>query len=447
MAPKQVFPSRATVAAEMSRVPQSGRINIGAILLTAPVKYRQNVVEVPLTAIVKASPFQTRRALDPDTNESDRALVDSLADPKIGQMEAVWLREIKPGQYEIVFGHRRIAALRYLNRLTVLAVIVKGDLRDTATWTALENTGEPLSPIEKAELAQLLSTRLDMNTAEISIRLGVSQRHVQRLLKIANTAEDVRLAFSREVISGLIAYEIALAPKEHQARLVAITIACRLQPTDCARIVKRLAEDDSPDAAAKACGFTPPSETDQSEQADQMAMPSDSEIPNVIEAKTAHEINGDGQESVPDATVLDRDREEHSLEDENLPTDESLTRTPKMNFDPAATCKMLQGEMTSVDRGAVRTIVTKGIDRRLNQRDLRVAVLLAASTTPAKALDTAEALGNDLTAKLLAEIAENVGRVRDRVHRRQHNGMTTAMVQALIKELQILAGETKASKQ
>src|SRR5574341_794978 len=192
MAPKQVFPSRATVAAEMDRVPVSGRVNIAATLLAAPVKFRQNVVEVQLTAIVQDSPFQTRRRpFDPENSESDQALVDSLADPKIGQMEPVWLREIKSGQFEIVFGHRRIAALRYLKRQTVLAVIVKGDLQDAATWTALENTGVPLSPIEKAELVQLLSTQFKMSSAEISVRVGVSQRHAQRLLKIANAHEAV----------------------------------------------------------------------------------------------------------------------------------------------------------------------------------------------------------------------------------------------------------------
>lgn len=443
MAPKQVFPDRTAVAAEMSRVPVSGRVNIAATLLAAPVKFRQNVVEVQLTAIVKDSPFQTRRRpFDPDMNESDRALVESLADPKIGQMEAVWLRAIKPGQYEIVFGHRRIAALRYLKRQTVLAVIVKGDLREVATWTALENTGAPLSPIEKAELAQLLSTQFGMNSTEISIRIGVSQRHAQRLLKIANADDTVRLAFGREIISGSVAYEIALAAAEHQARLLAMAIACRLQAADCARIVERLPDAGSPDAAALACGFATPAESESSEQ---ILL---GESATAATAEAADVFNGNEPGAIFNAPVPDIEMEQPLPEGATPPAGESLTRTYKVKFDPAATCKMLQSEMTMVDRGTVRTIVTKGIDRQFNQRDLRVAVLLAAlNNPPAKALDTAEALASDPTTKLLAEIVEAVGRLRDRVHRRQHNGMTAAMLQALAKEMQALAGESKTAKQ
>jgi hypothetical protein len=108
---------------------------------------------------------------------------------------------------------------------------------------------------------------------------------------------------------------------------------------------------------------------------------------------------------------------------------------------------MLQNELTTVDKVAVQTIVAQGADRRLNQRDLRVAVLLAPNATPSKALDNAEALTNDPTAKSLADIAVSFGRVRDRVQRRQHTGLTASMLRVLAKECLTLASEADAAQQ
>ncbi len=440
-----VFPDKAGAVAEMRRVPQFGKINVKATLLNAPVKYRQNVVEVPLESIVEDSPFQTRRRFDPEAFEEDRSLVESIQ--TIGQWEPVCLQAVEQGQYRTVYGHRRIAALRYLNAETMLAIIIQGDLAETATWTAIENTGVPLSPIEKAELARHLSTQLGMNTADISLRLCVSQRYVQYLLKVTDAVDAVRLALRQETISIKAAYEVALAPKEHQLRLVEIAVACRLQSNDCARVVKRLTDDNSsPDEAATACGFAL-----RSEPAQQKEFLSDTEVlndPGLGNATQAH--NDDDHEVIsdspePKANPLAEKFESSSEGNHQTPSD-SPARTAKTKFDPAATTKMLLNEMTTVDKAAVRTIAARGIDRRLNQRDLRVAVLLAGNTTPAKALDNAEALANDPTARLLAEMTERIGRIRDRVQRRQHNGLTAAMLQALVKECQALAGETRAAR-
>jgi ParB/RepB/Spo0J family partition protein len=424
----------------MSRVPQYGRINVAATLLDAPVQYRQNVITVPLGSIVEDSPFQKRRKFDPETFEDDRLLVESIRE--LGQWGPVCLQVIEQGRYRTVYGHRRIAALRCLKAETALAFIIQGDLTKIATWTAIENTGMPLSSLEKAELAQHFSAQLTMKTAEISIRLGVSPRHVQRLLKIATATDEVRLALSQAAISAMVAYEVALAPKEHQARLVAIAIDCHLQPSDCVKIAKRLSESaETPDEAAGACGFA----------ASLQSGPKAGENTVAVEVE---EISGAADISDGDERVADSPKEAVSLllvkgepESNHGSTPDAGQGRAKLKFDPSATTKMLQNELTTVDKVAVQTIVAQGADRRLNQRDLRVAVLLAPNATPSKALDNAEALTNDPTAKSLADIAVSFGRVRDRVQRRQHTGLTASMLRVLAKECLTLASEADAAQQ
>ena len=443
MAPKIVFPSRATVAAEMSRVPQYGNVNIN-VLVSAPVKYRQNVVEIPLSTIIEESPFQTRRKFDPETFEEDRLLVESIQ--ALGQWEPICVQSIVQGKYRIVYGHRRIAALRCLKAEKALAIIIQGNPTEIATWTAIENSGVPLSSLEKAELARHLFTELEMTTADIAIRIGDTQRHVQRLLRVADAAEAVRLALTQEAISIKIAYEVALAPMSHQGRLVEIAIACRLQHTDCAAIVKILAdENSSPDEAALAYGFLPSGDANQPKVLDANDVP-----PNG--SRTDAEVDARDNSETEDDSV---NRNTDDLQEKSFSLSENgrsaASKTPpraaQAKFDPAATCKMLQNEMTTVDKGVVRTIVARSVDRKFNQRDLRVAVLLAAAITPAKALDNAESLTKDPAARLLAQVAQNIGRLRSRVQRGQHNEWTTAMLQALVKECQSLAAESKAMKQ
>lgn len=441
MAPKTVFPSRATLAAEMSRAPQYGKVNVNA-LVNAPVKFRQNVVEIPLSTIIEDSPFQTRRKFDPETFEEDRCLVESIQ--ALGQWEPICVQSIVQGKYRIVYGHRRIAALRCLKLERALAIIVAGSPTELATRTAIENSGAPLPPLAKAALAHYLSDAVGMSTAEIAVRLGATQRHVQRLLKVAEAAEAVRLALAQEVISIKIAYEVALAPESHQERLVEIAIACRLQPADCTAIVKLVRDDNrSPDEAALACGFRPSSETNQAEFPDTRDMPGGSRFDAVVDGRAAVEPDG---VSVKQAADTLPEKPASSSEDGDHAPGKTPRRAAQAKFDPAATCRMLQNETTSVDKGAVRTIVARGIDRKLTQHDLRVAVVLATTMTPAKALEKAESLTKDPTMRLLAEIAQRMGRLRTRIQRGQHNEWTAGMVQALVKECQALAAEIKALK-
>ena len=93
-----------------------GRIRLNAAAPGRMVKARRNIIAVPLAAIASASPFQTRRAFDPAQYPEDQVLVDSLA--ALGQREAVCLTEVDDKQYQIVYGHRRIAG--YCGDLPVL---------------------------------------------------------------------------------------------------------------------------------------------------------------------------------------------------------------------------------------------------------------------------------------------------------------------------------------
>ena len=81
---------------------------------------------VKLSAVVGESPLQVRALFDPEHDDDDHALVDSLVSD--GQRVPILLVEVPnsvPQEYTILDGHRRVAALRHLNRETAEAVIVR----------------------------------------------------------------------------------------------------------------------------------------------------------------------------------------------------------------------------------------------------------------------------------------------------------------------------------
>jgi ParB/RepB/Spo0J family partition protein len=107
--------------------------------------------EVLLTAVMRDSPIQSRAALDPENDDEDRALVESIE--ASGQREPAHLAEIEgscPPEYAILDGHRRIAALRHLKRETVKAIIVRQGSQECDLISLTANVRKNLTPLELA---------------------------------------------------------------------------------------------------------------------------------------------------------------------------------------------------------------------------------------------------------------------------------------------------------
>lgn len=445
MAKNFIFPDGTGIAAEMRRAPAFGRVNIGKLIVEAPLRERRNIVAVSLAAISKGSPFQTRRPFNPENSPKDQALVESLA--TLGQHEPVCLKLIGDGQYEVVWGHRRIAALRYLNQPEVLAVIVKGDVKETATWTALENSGEPLSPIEKAELVDLLEKAFGYGADEIAMRLGCTKREVFRFKKVLGAHESIRFALQEETLTLRLALALAAAPPEHQARLVEIAVHNRgaVHDSTCTDLIQHMvSSQNGPDAAAAVFGLALPI-AGESVREDTLPPEAFSQVDGGdAEALTFPTLEPRANREAPAATDVPQ-ADAHNLPDgapSDSPPQKSVKRL-KLTIDPVSVSRLLQNEQVTVDRARLGELINLGIGRGLSVRELRVAALITHAQLPPQALGDATVLKSDRSARLVAEISERLGLLRDLARRHGCSGQTGPMLQALVGEVAALAGEFK----
>lgn len=171
--------------------------------------------QIPLDKIID-NPFQPRTTFDP-------AALQSLADEM--KVEGFWAgalqgRRTKTGKVELVFGHRRLRALRLLKTSTVAVEIV--DLTDAqmALRSLEENLQrEGLTDLEKAdavkravEIAQAelrAAGKNDSHAAhQVADRLGLSVQWVSQLCKISSSMlEENRKAILAKHVTAQTALE------------------------------------------------------------------------------------------------------------------------------------------------------------------------------------------------------------------------------------------------
>jgi ParB family transcriptional regulator, chromosome partitioning protein len=137
------------------------------------------------TGLIEPSPFADR--LTDDDHDRFAAFVTSIAEHGQQVPIRVRLHPAKPGLYQAVYGHRRLAAARQLS-IPVRAHIVEIDDRELAVAQGIENSArQDLSWIERALFARRMDdakfrprdiyTALSIDDAELARMRGVC-RHV-----------------------------------------------------------------------------------------------------------------------------------------------------------------------------------------------------------------------------------------------------------------------------
>ena len=174
------------------------------------------IPEWPVGQLVP-SPYQVRRDMD----------VEELAANirQFGIMHPLTAREI-PGKeaYELIAGHRRLAAAKVAGRETVPVIQVTCDDRAAAEMCVAENMQRVnLSPLEEAECVKAL---LDTgHTAQdVADRLGKSRMWVSRRSNLLNLCSEIRKAIADPQSNvSLMPVEgmelLAALPKEMQKKL------------------------------------------------------------------------------------------------------------------------------------------------------------------------------------------------------------------------------------
>jgi ParB/RepB/Spo0J family partition protein len=159
--------------------------------------------------LLDANPFQPRTTIDEATLEE---LAASIA--VSGLLQSIAVRPAGSGRYQIVAGHRRVAAFRRLKtasasederrKYRLIPASLKRDMDDTRMAIAafIENAQrEELTPLEEAAALVKIKGIAGCATAkELAAAVGQAEHRVKRLLRLADAPAVVKDA----VTNGLL---------------------------------------------------------------------------------------------------------------------------------------------------------------------------------------------------------------------------------------------------
>lgn len=131
-----------------------------------------------------------------------------------GLLQAVTVFQ-KNERYEIVFGHRRYLAHKYLKEKTISCKVVDSSPQMNALARASENLQRSdLSPLEEAMIYQGLVEEYEMPYGEIAKITGVSAGIVKRRINILKMPDNLIDAVHKRLISQTVAEELIRCPDE-----------------------------------------------------------------------------------------------------------------------------------------------------------------------------------------------------------------------------------------
>ncbi len=215
----------------------------------------EQYVEVPPALIVGHSRAQTRAGFDPELNDEDRALVESIRSE--GQRIPVILRESpnRLGRYILQLGRRRLGAVLSLGLPYIKAIIRREGQQDADIGTLLENIRKELTPLEKARAIQILHDDYALTYEEVARRVGLSPRYALMLMKLMGAESGVLELVEEERLPARAAIEVARVPSEHQLALAERVIDLRLPLGSLQQVAAVMTEEGlEPEAALTRIG-------------------------------------------------------------------------------------------------------------------------------------------------------------------------------------------------
>lgn len=148
--------------------------------------------------MIKANPYQPRKEFD-NTELND--LAESIKQK--GIIQAITVRKIDDGSYELISGERRLRAskLAGLEKIPafVLDVSSKEDLLEIALIENIQRSD--LNSLEVAEGYKRLINECSLKQEEIAAKVGKSRSAVANTLRLLTLPEEIKLSIKRGEIS------------------------------------------------------------------------------------------------------------------------------------------------------------------------------------------------------------------------------------------------------
>lgn len=203
------------------------QLNPGTPLLgQTQIEYR------PLTSLTPGQ-YQPRRVFD---DASIKELADSIQ--KQGLLQPLVVRELKPGQYEIIAGERRWRACK-LAGLTQIPVLIRQVDDETAIALALiENIQrEDLSALDQARAMQRLIADFGLTHQQIASLLSKSRAAVSNYLRLLNLTTAVQTLLDQGALDMGHARSLLSLPAADQERAAEMVVAKGLSVRETERLV------------------------------------------------------------------------------------------------------------------------------------------------------------------------------------------------------------------
>lgn len=169
--------------------------------LLGGVREARRIVEIDLDELL-VSPVQVRAPFDSQNNEDDAGLVESVRQDGVIQPLLVVLRA-EGGSYQIIDGHRRVAAARQAGLTTVPCIVLTLDQVEAAVQTGISNLQRlDLTPLEEGRQYVALMRISGLSAQGLAQRLGKSPRHVQRRVSLTQLPPRVQQLLEQNRLSA-----------------------------------------------------------------------------------------------------------------------------------------------------------------------------------------------------------------------------------------------------
>ena len=161
-----------------------------AILQEKIDKNDKKVINIKLEQLLE-NPYQPRLNIDESKLQE---LADSIEKNGLMQPIVITNTENTANTYTIIAGHRRVLALKLLNKENIEAIILKKVAHEQlAILPLVENLQrEDMEPIESAlGFKKILDNKIVKNQDSLAKKIGVSKSWLSRLLSILKLPEDL----------------------------------------------------------------------------------------------------------------------------------------------------------------------------------------------------------------------------------------------------------------
>jgi ParB family transcriptional regulator, chromosome partitioning protein len=138
-----------------------------------------SLLEIPVTSI-RANPHQPRSTFD---EESLASLTSSIRE--VGVLQPILVREVAPGEYELVAGERRWRAARRAGLPSIPAIVKNVNDANSVEQALIENLHrQDLNPLEEAGAYQQLIEDFGLTHEQLSLRVGRSRAVITNTLRL-----------------------------------------------------------------------------------------------------------------------------------------------------------------------------------------------------------------------------------------------------------------------